>query len=169
MPNPWTLCSKSNPGEETMTISVFDCRMCGHCCEGQGGIVASALECERLAAYLHLDLDAFRIRYTEAQGKKRVLRCGADGFCIFFDSKRACTVHEAKPDVCRAWPFFRGNLVDANSWELAQDSCPGILAAGGHTEFASQGVRYLVDNELVKAGGEDEASALCVTDLLGER
>ena len=39
-----------------MTISVFDCRMCGHCCQGRGGIVASAPEQERLAAFLGLDV-----------------------------------------------------------------------------------------------------------------
>jgi hypothetical protein len=139
--------------------------MCGHCCQGQGGIVASAPERDRLAAYLGLSVEEFCARYTEAQGEKLVLRCGADGCCVFFDPATACTVHPAKPDVCRAWPFFRGNLVDATSWELAQDYCPGINAASGHQEFVRQGKAYLRDNDLVKAGGPDEAGALCITDL----
>ncbi len=149
-----------------MSHTVFDCRMCGHCCQGEGGIVASAPERDRLAAYLGLSVEDFCARYTEAQGKKLVLRCGEDGYCVFFDPATACTVHPAKPDVCRAWPFFRGNLVDATSWELAQDYCPGIIAARGHTEFARQGKAYLRDNGLNKTGRPDEAGALCIADLL---
>lgn len=150
---------------ETMTISVFDCRMCGHCCQGQGGIVASAPERDRLAAHLGICVDEFCALYTEPQGKKLVLRCGEDGYCIFFDPKTACTVHPAKPDVCRAWPFFRGNLVDPVSWELAQEYCPGIQAESGHAEFARQGIAYIKDNCLAKTGLEDEANALRIADL----
>lgn len=145
--------------------NVFDCRMCGHCCQGQGGIVASAPEQARLAAYLNMSVDDFRATYTTAQGKKTVLRTREDGFCIFFDPAAACTVHAAKPDVCRAWPFFRGNLVDATSWELAQDYCPGITGGSSHAEFARQGVRYLRENGLAKTGREDEANALNISDL----
>lgn len=149
-----------------MIDSVFDCKMCGHCCQGRGGIVASASECERLATYLGLSVGAFCEAYTEWQGVKRVLRSREDGFCIFFDPEKACTVHPAKPDVCRAWPFFRGNLVDEVSWELAQDYCPGIRAASGHAEFARQGVAYLVENGLTKQGRPDEANALKIGDLV---
>ncbi len=148
-----------------MTDSVFDCKMCGHCCQGQGGIIASTPERERLAAYLGLSEDEFCAVYTQPQGVKLVLRSREDGFCIFFDPEKACTVHPAQPDVCRAWPFFRGNLVDEVSWELAQDYCPGIQAASGHVEFARQGVAYLVDNGLTKQGRPDEANALRIGDL----
>lgn len=148
-----------------MTISVFDCRMCGHCCQGQGGIVASAPELERLASFLGMDVAEFRERYTEPQGRKTVLRCADNGFCIFFDPEKACTVHPAKPDVCRAWPFFRGNLADAVSWELAQDYCPGIKAESGHPEFVRVGLAYVRDAGLAKSGREDEAGALRVSDL----
>lgn len=149
-----------------MTENVFDCRMCGHCCQGQGGIVASAGERERLARHLNLSVEEFCDLYTQAQGKKLVLRSSEDGYCVFFDPETACTVHPAKPDVCRAWPFFRGNLVDAVSWELAQNYCPGIKAESGHAEFARQGTQYLCQNGLVKTGREDEATALQINDLL---
>jgi Fe-S-cluster containining protein len=148
-----------------MTTSVFDCRMCGHCCQGQGGIVASAPELERLAAFLGITVGEFRDLYTQPQGKKTVLRCGEDGYCIFFDREKACTVHPAKPDVCRAWPFFRGNLADAVSWELAQDYCPGIVAESGHAEFVRQGLAYVRENGLAKEGRADEAGALRIADL----
>ena len=34
--------------------SVFNCRMCGHCCEGRGGIVVSPTDMVRLAAHMQL-------------------------------------------------------------------------------------------------------------------
>jgi Fe-S-cluster containining protein len=145
---------------------VFICRMCGQCCRGQGGIVASAAEQARLAAHLHMSVDEFRDAYTVPQGKKTVLRTREDGFCVFFDPVAACTVHPAKPDVCRAWPFFRGNLVDPVSWELAQDYCPGIVPQSSHAEFVRVGVRYLIDAGLTKTGREDEANALNISDLM---
>lgn len=149
-----------------MTETVFDCRMCGHCCQGQGGIIASAMEQQRLADYLGISVDDFRAAYTMPQGEKIMLRSREDGFCIFFDPQRACTVHPAKPDVCRAWPFFRGNLVDATSWELAQDYCPGIRSESGHPAFQREGVAYLVEAGLTKDGRPDEANALRINDLL---
>jgi Fe-S-cluster containining protein len=115
---------------------------------------------------MDLTVEEFCSRYTEAQGKKLVLRCGEDGYCVFFDSRAACTVHPAKPDVCRAWPFFRGNLADPVSWELAQEYCPGILLECGHAEFARQGIAYLLDNALTNTGREDEANALRIADLV---
>jgi len=151
-----------------MTEHVFDCRMCGHCCQGKGGIVASAPERERLAAYLGISVEEFCDRYTQPQGRKLVLRTGEDGYCVFFDQKTACTVHPAKPDVCRAWPFFRGNLVDPVSWELSQEYCPGIKAESGHAEFARQGIAYVRDTGLAKSGREDEANALRIADLTEE-
>ncbi|NLW81736.1 MAG: YkgJ family cysteine cluster protein [Desulfovibrionales bacterium] len=148
-----------------MSITVFDCQMCGHCCHGQGGIVVSAPERQRLAEYLGLSEEDFCATYTQTQDKKLVLRSRGDGFCIFFDAVTACTVHPAKPDVCRAWPFFRGNLVDAVSWEMAQDYCPGIRPDTGHAEFARQGRAYLIENKLTKNGREDEANALHLPGL----
>lgn len=149
-----------------MTETVFDCRMCGHCCQGQGGIIASASEQKRLADYLGISVEELRATYTVSQGVKTVLKSREDGFCVFFDPEKACTVHPAKPDVCRAWPFFRGNLVDDTSWELAQDYCPGIRKESGHAAFQKEGVAYLVENGLTKEGQPDEANALQIKDLL---
>ncbi len=52
-------------------------------------------------------------------------------------------MHPAKPTICRAWPFFRGNMVDATSWRMAQDACPGINPGPGHAGFVAQGETYL--------------------------
>lgn len=144
----------------------FDCRMCGHCCEGRGGIVVSAKDLERLSAHMGVGPDEFELLWGERRGRKLHIRAGEDGSCVFFDHGKGCMVHEAKPDICRAWPFFRGNLVDEESFILAGGFCPGIAGEAGHDEFVRQGLKYLLQNQLVGNAGPDEAGALQVSDLL---
>ena len=90
--------------------SAFACRMCGQCCEGRGGIVVSPTDEARLCRALRLDPPTFRERYTEQRNGKMHLRVGEDGRCLFFRETGGCSVHVHKPAVCRAWPFFKGNL-----------------------------------------------------------
>jgi hypothetical protein len=81
---------------------------------------------------------------VHAGGKYR-LKSRDDGYCVFFVQGRGCGVHPARPDICRAWPFFRGNLIDVVSWEMAQAFCPGINGNVPHEEFVRQGLHYLRD------------------------
>lgn len=144
----------------------FDCRMCGTCCRGSGGIVVSDKDLQRLCAHSALSPREFSERFTERRNGKLVIRAGDDGCCIFFTSTAGCTIHPAKPDICRAWPFFRGNLLDAESLALAKDYCPGINPDMEQPEFARCGLEQLEAENLVGRGGADEAAALQVKDLL---
>ena len=72
----------------------------------------------------------------------------------------------AKPDICRAWPYFRGNLLDPGSLELSKEFCPGIPSSLSHAAFARQGLDWLVRENLAGSAGADEANALQITDLL---
>ena len=138
--------------------------MCGLCCKGSGGIVVSREEQERLCRFLDTDLATFLSAYTEEKASKRIIRTDESEYCIFFKPATGCTVHPAKPDVCRAWPFFRGNLVDQTSWEMAQDYCPGICGDVPHKEFVRQGLDYLKSHNLVHQQRLD-ANALKVSDI----
>jgi len=129
--------------EDADSAAVFVCRRCGDCCNGQGGIVLCSKDSERLATHLGLSLFAFHAQYTEEVRGKRRLVCGGSGSCVF-SSGCGCSVHEAKPDVCRAWPFFRGNLTDPSSLAMAKAGCPGIHAAADFAGFAQAGARYLL-------------------------
>lgn len=140
----------------------FDCKMCGRCCRGEGGIVVSREDQERMSECLGLSLEDFVVEYTIPMGDKRVLTVGKDDYCVFFQEGRGCSVHAFKPDICRAWPFFRGNMIDAVSWELAQDSCPGIDLQVDHAEFVRQGCRYLRESGLLRRKRSDVAAALIV-------
>ena len=143
----------------------FDCRMCGSCCRGAGGIVVGDKDLERLCAHTALSPEEFGARFAERRNGKLKLRVGVDDCCVFFTVGQGCTVHPAKPDICRAWPFFRGNLLDAESLSLAKEYCPGIHPDIGQAEFARRGMAELEEENLGGRGGADEATALQVKDL----
>lgn len=143
-----------------VTEPVFDCRMCGICCEGKGGIVVSPKDLERICAFLHMDAETFTREYGVMHNGKLKVRTGEDGNCVFFVAGKGCSVHEGKPDICRAWPFFRGNMVDPQSLHMAKDFCPGIRQNASHADFVAEGRKYLRENGLEASDPRCEASAL---------
>lgn len=144
----------------------FSCRRCGHCCEGRGGIVVSSSDLERLCAHLRMSPESFEHRWGERRGTKLHIRADEGAICVFFQKGVGCAVHPAKPDICRAWPYFRGNLLDGESLALAKDFCPGISPAVTHADFVREGLAWLTKEHLIGKAGRDEAGALQVADLL---
>ena len=148
----------------------FVCQMCGQCCVGQGGIVVTLRDQERLSQFLGMSLESFQGEYTEDHGDVRVLKsAGRDQACIFFQAGTGCSVHSHKPALCRAWPFFRGNLIDETSFHMAKDGCPGITNDVDHQEFVRQGLMYLQEQGLVHEDEPDAPRALVIQDLLAGR
>lgn len=147
----------------------FDCKRCGHCCHGEGGIVMTPNDRQRLAAHLGLSEADMLERYAERAGDKLRLQAREDGFCVFYKEGLGCGVHPGRPDICRAWPYFRGNLVDSTSWEMIQTDCPGVENAAGHATFVRQGVDYLYDNDLVHEPDPQTPNALTLPDDLKGR
>lgn len=143
-----------------MAEEVFDCHMCGICCEGKGGIVVSPKDLARLCAYLNMTPDSFRNEYGDMHNGKLHVRSGDDDNCVFFVSGEGCAVHESKPDICRAWPFFRGNMVDPESLHMAKEFCPGIRQDATHADFVAEGRKYLHDHGLEASDPRCEANAL---------
>lgn len=146
-------------------VEPFACRRCGHCCHGEGGIVLTERDSRRLAAYLEGEGQhgqAVLAAKSYVRNGKRYLSCGADGYCVFYrkceDGAAGCGVHQARPDVCRAWPFFRGNLLDELSWRMIQQDCPGVDPAGGYAAFVRHGLDRLRD--LAADDGDDAPNAL---------
>ena len=141
---------------------LFSCAMCGKCCEGRGGIVVSPRDLPRLCAFFGMPPAEVLARFTESMRGQPVIRCGEDGFCMFFRSGRGCTIHPARPAVCRAWPFFRGNLVDRVSLAMAREDCPGICRQCRHEDFAREGWRYLTEYRLLADDPRTEGRMLIV-------
>lgn len=146
----------------THLVEPFVCQRCGHCCQGRGGIVLTPSDRQRLALHLGLAESEFLTTYTETMNGKAALRVGEDDLCVFF--RAGCSVHEEKPAVCRAWPFFRGNLLDAISWEMAAEYCPGIDLAAGHEAFVRAGRALLQSAELFAAVDPQSPNALIPFD-----
>lgn len=138
-------------------FTAFTCKRCGNCCQGKGGIVLTPADVDRLCAHLGMQREVFVASCTETVGGKQRLRTNDQGWCLFFTA--GCAVHPAKPAVCRAWPFFQGNMVDESSWQMAQDACPGIRPESGHPEFVAQGRKYL-DNLDVGPSSDTSPNAL---------
>lgn len=139
-----------------MTKPAFICRMCGVCCEGRGGIVLSEKDLVRLADHMGNSVEDFLAGAAEVMSGKPVLKVGEDGFCLYYEQGLGCAVHEARPDVCRAWPYFTGNLDHESSWRMAAGDCRGINEAAGHEAFAREGAAYRLEHDLVR----DSAGAL---------
>ncbi len=142
--------------------NVFTCTMCGVCCQGEGGIILSPHDIARLANFMDLAEQDFLAAFAKQRNGKPALKSGEDGFCIFYKTNIGCGVHEARPDVCRAWPYFRGNLVDALSLALAKTDCPGINPHVSLEDFSVAGYQYLHKNKLIACDSKHAGSALCV-------
>lgn len=113
----------------------FVCTQCGDCCRGFGAgrfVPLTRDDVAQLAAYHDVSEEEFRQVYTEV----RSLSVGADtinirslkqrgGDCIFLDASDLCSVHEAKPFLCRNSPEFLLRKSMARDFEcmkgLAQD------------------------------------------------
>ena len=106
---------------------VFECRCCGTCCQGQGGIFIPPEEAAGLARILGLRPEEFIELFTTPKHGLLSIKTDEDGFCLLLDrEKNICRVHEVKPVMCRDWPFFYGPLKSRQGFEEARVACPGI-------------------------------------------
>ncbi len=140
--------------------------MCGQCCQGSGGIVATQEEQQSMADYLGLALPEFEKNYIYMQGNKYLVRTDEKDTCLFFENSRGCLVHPVKPRTCRAWPFFRGNLMDESSFAMAREYCPGINPEISFAEFVRQGLCYLEDRNLSGDRNQSPANALNIEGIV---
>jgi len=115
---------------------VFQCRQCGDCCAGRGGIYVKPDELAAMAALLDMPVAEFSRRFVEASDLGPRLTV-ADGVCVFLMAGGLCRVHPVKPYICRQWPFLPVLLVDPDELENAKTACPGINPACSHKEFVA--------------------------------
>lgn len=113
----------------------FECRMCGTCCYGEGGIHLEEREIDLIARFLGKPCETFLRESCEHRNGKVYIRCGDDGYCLFFDPQKLCLIHPVKPRPCRLWPFFPAIVADEDNWKAAQDACPGINPSCSFEDF----------------------------------
>ena len=87
----------------------YSCEKCpGWCCT-YDEIEVNKRDIERLARHFALDADTAAERFTKVKAGTPMLRHKKDSIfdtaCMFLDQeKRRCTIYEARPTVCRAYP-----------------------------------------------------------------
>ncbi|MDR1164570.1 MAG: YkgJ family cysteine cluster protein [Deltaproteobacteria bacterium] len=109
-------------------MTAFVCQRCGSCCHGAGGVYLDRAGLERVAALLALSPEETARRFTrdEGGGIYAVLNSPARGGpCLFWEGG-LCAIHEAKPPICAAWPYFWAVLASEEGFREAQSACPGL-------------------------------------------
>ena len=105
---------------------IFECQQCGDCCKGFGGTYISNNNISKIAEYINFDPEKFIEEYCDKSGSRHVLTLGKDGYCIFFDKIKQCTIHGVKPYMCRAWPFIQSVIDYPENWNIMANSCSGM-------------------------------------------
>lgn len=119
-------------------MKAFECRKCGSCCYGKGGIVVNEEELSAIAAFLGTSAESLARTSCETRIGKLSIKSGPDGFCVFFDQEHLCLIHPVKPRPCCQWPFYPALLKDKETWEEARDACPGINPHASHEDFVKE-------------------------------
>lgn len=125
----------------------YTCNRCSLCCRAYS-IRVNPYETARLARFLGISTGEFLAKHTQSEGIE--LRRDADFTCSFLGPE-GCSVHPARPMVCRLYPL--GRHLDANARETFSTLSPqpgskGVYGEGGRTiaEFlAGQGAQPYLD------------------------
>ena len=125
---------------------VFQCRQCGDCCVGRGGILVTPDEVKAMAALLELAEAEFCRCYVEASDLGPRLTV-ANGVCVFLMDGGLCRVHAVKPFICRQWPFLPAILMDPDELENAKTACPGLNPDCRHGDFVEAALGQGVEEE----------------------
>ena len=119
---------------------VFQCQPnCGRCCDEPGGIVyLTKDDAKRLAEHHAIEVKEWLERdcQTTLDGRFILDSDAETDICIYLDSDKKCTVYEARPDQCRAYPWWIENLASKRTWNRTMDECPGI---GAEDAFVIEG------------------------------
>lgn len=135
------------PYKTVTSDDLFVCQMCGDCCRGFGGTYVTPADIRAIAAFIRVPAETFVENYCRMSGGRPVLAQKEDGYCMFWEKDRMCTIHPVKPRMCRAWPFIPGVLKDPKNWEIMSGVCPGI-----RTEFPADVVERCVREKLIQDG-----------------
>lgn len=111
----------------------FECIGCGACCAGpgEGYVWVTDTVIAAIAEFLDVSEAEVRRKYVRKVGRRFSLIERKDSKdCIFLkpdgSGGRNCRIYPVRPTQCRTWPFWPGNLEDADAWCRAGRRCPGI-------------------------------------------
>lgn len=110
----------------------FECAQCGRCCAGpdEGYIWITRPEIEFLTKHLGITLKDARCEYLQRVGiRTTIIEEPRDRDCIFLNGKcgqKGCAIYPVRPNQCRTWPFWTGNIARPDDWNMVAQKCPGI-------------------------------------------
>jgi len=131
-------------------MTTFDCKMCGDCCYGEGGIFLDENEKERISRFLGIRTPDFLARFCEERNGRTYLTTGEDNFCIFYEKGKGCRVHPVKPARCALWPYYPANVKDRETWETAKLACRGIDRECSFEEFVRESQTAIQDKDTAR-------------------
>ncbi|MCB2225108.1 MAG: YkgJ family cysteine cluster protein [Desulfarculaceae bacterium] len=114
----------------------FDCKRCNICCQGWGGIFFETEGIPAAAALLDMSPEEFTAAYLAPKDGRWEVLCDEDGACRLLGPE-GCRVHQAKPAICRLWPFFPNILAKRTAFEDARQGCPGIDDEVSYEDFVA--------------------------------
>lgn len=111
----------------------FSCTRCSACCRHESGFVfLSRKDVSALTAALSVDFASFVAGFcrwvpSENGSARLSLKEKANYDCIFWSAEtEGCSVYEARPIQCRAFPFWPSIVSSEKNWKSAAQECPGI-------------------------------------------
>ena len=95
----------------SLTKGLFRCRGCGNCCRECNNIAMNRKDFEMICKHLNLSHKEIKNKYNFKFSKKEGREVRLMGQCAFFNKeKNNCDIYEARPTVCKQYPFSSGQL-----------------------------------------------------------
>ena len=141
-----------------------DCEGCSACCRGMGtSIILDPLDIFRMTGYLDCSFEQLleeRIELQVVDGMilPNLKMAGADEMCSFLNREGRCTIHPARPGICRIFPL--GRLYEN-----------GELLTKKQSDYIADGLfeQYKKEYEILKLNTEpDRATAQYRAEERGE-
>jgi len=135
--------------EENLKKIGFTCRMCAECCSGPDNeVMVTPDEIEVLMQASGLFFSEIAEPYPEWFPKKDggrftlgwILKRGQNGNCMFLKDMH-CSVYQARPHICRTYPFM------LNNGELIISECKGCTGEPMTDKDAAALARALYERE----------------------
>jgi Fe-S-cluster containining protein len=117
----------------------FRCQRSGKCCH-HNEVMVSPYDIMEMAKHLKMPSNTFFIEYctvhigADSHLPIAMLRQIQTGRCAFLENN-SCSIHPAKPKICRAYPLAAGTIVDPKTgkvkegyFDVPQPGCPGTKA-----------------------------------------
>lgn len=107
------------------------CEGCSKCCRGMGNsIILDAYDVYRLTAYLQKSFEELLQTVLELNVVDGVIlpnlrMAGEDECCSFLNEQGRCSVHEARPGICRIFPLGRYYEEEGFRYFLQTGECSG--------------------------------------------